>query len=282
MKLSPPKFRGYGLTRGAPKPGFPKTAAETAGETRGAGGSAGGTAAETASALRSRETALSPAVSAAVPPALPPSFPGSFRSSLRSSFGEFRLGGPVDGRGNRKDREPRTIIDEQRIGLFYGQLVFYSRLGLLLTVNWLGLFYLRLKVGLVFFAYGGDRFGLFCLRLSPCGNWATRQDIGFGLFYLWFPTMSRKHTKKNSTVSKKHPRIRPFSSAYASLCCKNMCCASRFARVVGELQAADQAMSKRPESKMLAQWNNVRLRDQGGSRGRSSTQDQKTRTVSTC
>ena len=33
---------------------------------------------------------------------------------------------------------------------------------------------------------------------------------------------------------------------------------------------------------MLAQGNNLRLRDQGGSRGRSRTQDQKTRTVSTC
>ena len=47
---------------------------ETARETRGAGG----TAAEIAE------------------------FPGSFRSSLRSSFGESRLGGPVDGGGNRK------------------------------------------------------------------------------------------------------------------------------------------------------------------------------------
>ena len=33
---------------------------------------------------------------------------------------------------------------------------------------------------------------------------------------------------------------------------------------------------------MLAQGNNPRLRDQGGSRGSSRTQDQKTRTVSTC
>ena len=33
---------------------------------------------------------------------------------------------------------------------------------------------------------------------------------------------------------------------------------------------------------MLAQGNDLRLRDQGGSRGRSRTQDQKTRTVSTC
>ena len=33
---------------------------------------------------------------------------------------------------------------------------------------------------------------------------------------------------------------------------------------------------------MLGQGNNLRLRGEGGSRGRSSTQDQKTRTVSTC
>ena len=33
---------------------------------------------------------------------------------------------------------------------------------------------------------------------------------------------------------------------------------------------------------MLAQGDNLRLRDQGGSRGRSKTQDQKTRTLSTC
>ena len=75
----------------APKPGFPKTAAETAaetaGETRGAGGSAGGTAAETAGksavSLLLRARAVPPAFSA-VPPA---------RSSLRSSFGESGLGG---------------------------------------------------------------------------------------------------------------------------------------------------------------------------------------------
>ena len=50
-----------------------------------------------------------------------------------------------------------------------------------------------------------------------------------------------------------------------------------FARV-----ADPSNVSKGPCSKMLAQGNNPRLRDQGGSRGRSRTQDQKTRTVSTC
>ena len=33
---------------------------------------------------------------------------------------------------------------------------------------------------------------------------------------------------------------------------------------------------------MLAQGNNLRLRDEGGRRGRSNTQDQKTKTISTC
>ena len=66
----------------------------------------------------------------------------------------------------------------------------------LLTVNWLGLFYLRLKFGLVLFAYGGKsvwsfftygspcpeiRFGLFLLTVPPC------PEIGFGLFLLTVP-----------------------------------------------------------------------------------------------
>ena len=57
----------------APKPGFPKTAAETAvetaGETRGAGGTAAETAGKSAVPVLLRATALFPAVSAAVPPA---------------------------------------------------------------------------------------------------------------------------------------------------------------------------------------------------------------------
>ena len=77
----------------APKPGFPRTAAETAaetaGETRGAGGNAGGTAVETAGST--------------TPPSTP-SFPGSFRSSLSRSPGESGLGGPVDSQWNRNFR----------------------------------------------------------------------------------------------------------------------------------------------------------------------------------
>ena len=94
------------------KPGSPKTAAEIAGETRGAGGECWGNCCgdcqKSAVSLLLRARAVPPAVSAAVPPALPPAprvspqFPGS---SLRSSFGESRLGGLVEGRGNRKQRD---------------------------------------------------------------------------------------------------------------------------------------------------------------------------------
>ena len=47
-----------------------------------------------------------------------------------------------------------------------------------------------------------------------------------------------------------------------------------FARVVGELRAANPSKCPRAhESKMLAQGHNMRLRDEGGGRGMSSTQD---------
>ena len=55
-----------------------------------------------------------------------------------------------------------------------------------------------------------------------------------------------------------------------------------FVQVVGELRAANPSKCPRPWSKMLAQTDNPRVRDEGGGRGRSSTQDKKTGTVSTC
>ena len=72
-------------------------------------------------------------------------------------------------------------------------------------------------------------------------------------------------------------------SACAPLCRKNMCCASRFCTggVVGGSSTSEQ-VSKGPWSKMLAQGHNLRLRDEGGSRGGGSTKNPKTRTVSTC
>ena len=39
-------------------------------------------------------------------------------------------------------------------------------------INWLGLFYLQLKLGLVFFAYGGILVGLFTCNFPTSGNWA--------------------------------------------------------------------------------------------------------------
>ena len=51
----------------------------------------------------------------------------------------------------------------------------------LLTVIWFGLFYVRLKLGLVFFACGGKSVWSFLLTVPP------RPEIGFGLFYLRFP-----------------------------------------------------------------------------------------------
>ena len=65
--------------------------------------------------------------------------------------------------------------------LLTGMSFFTYGWSLLLTVHWLGLFYLQLKFGLVFFAYGGNRFGLFYLRFPP------GREIRFGLFCLRFP-----------------------------------------------------------------------------------------------
>ena len=48
-------------------------------------------------------------------------------------------------------------------------------------VSWLRLFYLRLKFGLVFFAYGGKSVWSFLLTVP------LRPEIRFGLFCLWVP-----------------------------------------------------------------------------------------------
>ena len=97
----------------APKPGFPETAAETAAETAGgtwgAGGSAGGTAAETAggtafNCYEEQRNGTFPAV----PPA-PRVFAAVSTAVSANSFGESGLGGPVDGRGNRKSRALGTF-----------------------------------------------------------------------------------------------------------------------------------------------------------------------------
>ena len=77
----------------------------------------------------------------------------------------------------------------------------YLRWSFLLTVEiWFGLFYLRLKFGLVFFAYCGKSVWSFLLTLPLV------QKIGFGLFCLRFPHRKQKRrtvSKKTSIVSKK-------------------------------------------------------------------------------
>ena len=72
-------------------------------------------------------------------------------------------------------------------------------------------------------------------------------------------------------------------SACAPLCCKNMCCASCFfAWVVGELRAADPSNVQGPVKQNASPGEQSEAPRPGGSRGSSRTQDQKTRTVSTC
>ena len=97
-------------------------------------------------------------------------------------------------------------------GYFYGW-------SLLLAVNCLGLLYLRLRFGLLFFCLRWKiglsfllmvpprpeiRFGLLCLRFP-------RPETGFGLFCLRFPDRKQKNepkAKNNSIVSKKDTSFR--------------------------------------------------------------------------
>ena len=66
---------------------------------------------------------------------------------------------------------------------------------ILALMDIIGLFYLRLKFGLVFFAYGGNRFGFFYLWFPPgrklglvfFAYGSPCPEIGFGLFCLRFP-----------------------------------------------------------------------------------------------
>ena len=97
----------------------------------------------------------------------------------------------------------------------FGGVFFYLRLGLvclrLVFVTYGCLFCLRLKFGLVFFAYGGNlvwsfvltvenRLGLFYLRFP------SSRKLGLVFFCLRFPYRKQKRrtvSKKTSTVSKK-------------------------------------------------------------------------------
>ena len=61
--------------------------------------------------------------------------------------------------------------------------------------------------------------------------------------------------------------FKPGQSACAPLFCKNMCCVSRFCTPGGELRAADPSNVQGPVKQNAVPGDNLRLRDQGGSRG---------------
>ena len=82
----------------------------------------------------------------------------------------------------------------------------------LLTVNWLGLFYLRFKFGFVFFTYGsprpGNRFGFFYLLVCfAYGSPLQLQSRGPGTNPFRDPHLGalerRTVSKKTSTIIKK-------------------------------------------------------------------------------
>ena len=123
--------------------------------------------------------------------------PDTFQSSC-FSFGKFP-GRGLQPSGPHKGPPLRLVCNI----LIWGGL-FYLRLGLfylrLVSVTYGGLFCLRLKFGLVFFAYGGKSVWSFLLTVPLV------QKNGFGLFYLRFPYCKQKRrtvSKKTSTVSKK-------------------------------------------------------------------------------
>ena len=99
-------------------------------------------------------------------------------------------------------RKKRVGLFYLRLGLFHLRLVFVACGNLvwsfLLTVeNRFGLFYLQ-------FPPSGKLVWFFVLTVAPCPK------IGFGFFYLRFPTVSKKRqtvSKKISTVSKKDASV---------------------------------------------------------------------------
>ena len=99
------------------------------------------------------------------------------------------------------------------------------------------------------------------------------------------PSESWKNKHSGTDVPRGRPRknfgLKNFGLIFRSLV---KTCAVRpvLARVVGELRAADPSNLQGPVKQNASPGDNLRLRDQGGSRGRSRNQDQKTRTVSTC
>ena len=68
----------------------------------------------------------------------------------------------------------------------WGHVFFSYGWSLLLTVKGLGLFYLRLRFGLVFFAYGGKSVWSFLLTVPPV------RKLGLVFFAYGSPTVSKK------------------------------------------------------------------------------------------
>ena len=130
---------------------------------------------------------------------------------------------------------------------------------------------------------GGEGVGG-CLRGIPGGGakyffsgpkFPPRREIYCSVNYFRDSFLSAGVAKIFFVRDKKTRRVPP---------CAVKTCAVRpvFARVVGELRAADPSNLQGSVKQNASPGDNLRLRDQGGSRGRSRNQDQKTRTVSTC
>ena len=100
-------------------------------------------------------------------------------------------------------RTLQEYIERGRSFLLTGKSLFTYEWSLLLTVNWLGLFHLRLKFGLVFLAYGGKlvrSFLLFFLTARPCPELglvffaygSPRPELGWVSFAYGSRTVSKK------------------------------------------------------------------------------------------
>ena len=105
-------------------------------------------------------------------------------SNLEPWFGNHgsQILGERHVRGTKSPRKFLNRISDQRVGLFY------LRLALFLMLNWLGLFYLWLKLGLgcVLLTCGWKSVWSFLLTVPPVGK------FGLVFFAYGFPTVSKK------------------------------------------------------------------------------------------
>ena len=113
----------------------------------------------------------------------------------RGSFGSFSLGDRCWPPSPKSPKVQKRAFLKRGGGLLYLRLGFffltlglcYLRWSFLLTVEiWFGLFYLRLKFGLVFFAYGGKSDWSFYLRFP------LSKKLGLVFFTYGSPTVSKK------------------------------------------------------------------------------------------